>query len=115
MVPINIAFRLVDADSFWFVLGMFAGYMQLGVLYGPTFATVQELAPPRIRATVIAFFILALNVVGLGIGITVGGFMIDWLASQGVEEPYTWTLLVFSVLSALSIPCFFAAGRRLSG
>ena len=114
MVPINIAFRLVPPDSFWFLLGLFAGYMQLGVLYGPTFATVQELSPPAIRATVIAFFILALNVVGLGIGITAGGFMIDAMASQGVEEPYTWTLLSFSILSGLSIPCFFAAGRKLS-
>ena len=88
--------------------------MQLGVLYGPTFATVQELAPAEIRATVVAFYILALNFVGLGVGITGGGYLVDALIAHGVAEPYTWTLLGFGVLSLLSIPFFYAAGRRMS-
>ena len=114
MLPLALAFRLAPPDSAWFYLGLVTAYMQLGVLYGPTFATVQELAPPRIRATVVAFFLLALNFVGLGIGTTAGGFVIDALSARGVAEPYTWTLVTFSVLSATSIPCFFAAGRKLS-
>ena len=114
MFPLGIAFRLAPPDSVWFYLGLIVGSMQLGVLYGPTFATVQELAPPPIRATVVAFFLLALNFVGLGIGTTVGGFVIDALSARGVAEPYTWTLLAFGVLSATSIPCFFAAGRMIS-
>ena len=88
--------------------------MQLGLLYGPTFATVQELAPVEIRATVVAFYILALNFVGLGVGITGGGYLVDALIARGVAEPYTWTLLLFSGLSMLSIPFFYAAGRRMS-
>jgi MFS family permease len=115
LAPINVAYRLVPADTLWFWLGVFIGYFQLGCFYGPTFATVQELVPPQIRATVVAFYLLTLNLVGLGFGITAGGILIDALLARGVAEPYTWALLGFSVLSLLAIPLFFAAGRRYEG
>jgi MFS family permease len=114
LVPINLAYRLVDPASSWFWIGIFMGYFQLGCFYGPTFSTVQELVPPQIRATVVAFYILTLNLIGLGIGITAGGYLIDYLIGIDVAEPYTWTLVIFTALSALSIPLFFLAGRRFS-
>lgn len=73
LAPFNVAYRLVDPDSIWFWAGVFVGYFQLGAFYGPTFASVQELVPPQIRATVVAFYILMLNLIGLGFGITAGG------------------------------------------
>ncbi len=111
-LPFNLAYRLVPPDSLWFWVGIFAGFFQLGCFYGPTFATVQELVPPQIRATVVAFYILALNLIGLGTGITLGGISIDLMRAAGVAEPYTWTLLVFTLLSATAIPLFWLAGRR---
>jgi len=112
LAPVNIAYRLVDGDSIWFWIGVFVGFFQLGCFYGPTFSTVQELAPGKIRATVVAFLILTLNFVGLGIGVTAGGFTVDLMIERGVAEPYTWTLLTFTLLSLLAIPLFFVAGRR---
>ena len=112
LAPINVAYRIVEPDSIWFWLGVFFGYFQLGCFYGPTFSTVQELVPPRIRGTVVAFYILSLNFVGLGIGITAGGIVIDMMKADGVAEPYTWTLLTFTLLSLLAIPLFYLAGRR---
>ena len=99
-------------DTFWFWGGVFLGYFQLGCFYGPTFSTVQELVPPRIRATVVALYLLLLNLFGLGIGITASGFIIDAMIARGVEEPYTWALVGFSMLSLLAIPLFYLAGRR---
>jgi len=112
LAPIAIAYRVVAPDSAWFWIGVFTGYFQVGCFYGPTFSAVQELVPPQIRATVVAFYILALNLVGLGIGITAGGFLIDYLVAQSVAAPYTWALLTFTCLSMLCIPCFYVAGRR---
>ena len=112
LTPIGFFYRLADPGSVWFWVGVAAGYFQLGTFYGPTFATVQELVPPRIRGTVVALYILLLNFVGLGIGITGGGYMIDGLAAAGHASPYTTTLLVFTAMSALAIPCFWIAGRR---
>jgi len=110
--PVGIIYRLSSPSSAWFWAGIFIGFFQLGAFYGPTFSTVQELVPPRIRATVVAFYILMLNLVGLGFGITAGGFMVDALVERGIAEPYTKTLLAFTVLSLLSIPLFYVAGRR---
>ncbi len=113
-LPFSIVYRLVDPTSFFFYLGIFIGFFQLGSFYGPTFSTVQELVPPQIRSTVVAFYILVLNLIGLGIGITAGGFTIDILRNAGVAEPYTWTLLSFTLLSGLAIPMFYLAGRRFA-
>ncbi len=111
-LPVNIAYRLVPPDSLWFWTGIFAGFFQLGCFFGPTFSTVQELVPPQIRATVVAFYILSLNLIGLGMGITFGGISIDLMRAAGVAEPYTWMLLIFTLLSATAIPLFWLAGRR---
>ena len=68
--------------------------------------------PARVRATVVAFYILALNLVGLGVGITCGGILIDHLLARGVAQPFTWTLLLFTLISLTAIPLFYMAGRR---
>jgi MFS family permease len=114
MAPINVAYRFVDPGSLWFWAAMFVGSFQVGLFYGPTFSTVQELVPPQIRATVVAFYILALNLVGLGIGITAGGVLVDSLIGRGIEEPYTKALFAMTVLSLLSIPLYYIAGRRFA-
>ena len=87
-------------------------YFGLGAFYGPTFSTVQELVPPQIRATVVAFYILMLNLIGLGFGITAGGWLIDTLIARGASQPYSTTLLAFTVLSLTATPLFYLAGRR---
>jgi MFS transporter, Spinster family, sphingosine-1-phosphate transporter len=112
LAPINIAYRLVEPDHWVFWLGVAAGFFQLGCFYGPTFATVQELVPEKIRATVVAFYILLLNMAGVAIGVSLAGIYIDYLIDIKSPEPYTQTLLWFTVISLTAIPLFFFAGRR---
>lgn len=112
LVPIGFVYRIVDPDSWFFWFAIFCGYFQLGSFYGPTFSTVQELVPPQIRSTVVALYLLALNLIGLGLGITFSGYMIDHLISLGVEEPFTKTLLAFTAFSATAIPLFWFAAKR---
>ena len=112
--PLGVAYRLVDSGSFWFWAGIFGLFFQLGSFYGPTFSTVQELVPPQIRGTIVAFYILLLNLVGVGFGISAGGILIDYLIARGVAQPYTWTLLGFTFLSMPAIPLFYLAGRRFA-
>jgi predicted MFS family arabinose efflux permease len=112
LAPINIVYRLVDPDTVWFWIGVFTGFFQLGCFYGPTFSTVQELVPPQIRATVVALYILLLNMAGVAIGVSAAGIYVDWLISQGNTQPYTIALLWFTVISFSAIPLFFFAGRR---
>jgi MFS family permease len=112
LAPLNIAYRLVDPGSSWFWIGLFCGYFQLGAFYGPTFSTIQELVPPQVRATVVAFYILLLNLIGVGFGVTFAGIAIDQLIAQGIEQPYTIALLGFTMVSFICIPCFLIAGKR---
>ena len=111
--PCMIAFRLASGDSIWIPIGLFLGMFQIGAFFGPFFASVQGLIPPEVRSTVIAFSILLMNVIGLGIGITLTGVAIDFMTAYGVEEPYSVTLLWFTVCSLfLAMPCFLFAGLR---
>jgi hypothetical protein len=112
LAPINIVYRLVEPDTVWFWIGVFTGFFQLGCFYGPTFSTVQELVPPQIRATVVALYILLLNMAGVAIGVSAAGIYVDWLISQGNEQPYTIALLWFTAISFSAIPLFYFAGRR---
>ena len=112
MVPIGFLYRVVEPDTLLFWFAVFCGFFQLGSFYGPTFSTVQELTPPRIRSTVVAFYLLTLNLIGLALGITFSGIMIDYLIAEDIEEPYTKTLLVFTALSATAIPLFYWAAIR---
>ena len=92
----------------------FCGFFQLGSFYGPTFSTVQELTPPQIRSTAVAFYLLMLNLIGLALGITFSGIMIDYLIEIGVEEPYTKTLLVFTALVGYCNTSLLLGGRYAS-
>ena len=114
--PVGLLYRLLDPASplgeWLFYLCMTLGAFQLGAFYGPTFATVQELVPTNVRATLIAFYLLTLNLVGLGIGITLSGISIDLLRTGGFAEPYTLALLIFTVLSGLAMPLYYFAGKH---
>ena len=118
LLPINILGRLVSPENYIFWIAMMAGSFQLGAIYGPTFSTVQELAPSHMKATIIAFFILNINLVGMFLGTTGTGIVIDTLlaynetAQSPIIEPYTKTLLFFTLISSLSIPMFWLAGKK---
>ena len=111
-LPIGIYYRFVEPGTFIFWLGIVIGYFQLGCFFGPTFSTVQELVPDRIRATVVAFYILTLNLIGLTIGSWGGGVCADLMEAANYQEPYTMMLVIFSIISIISIPCYYLAGKR---
>lgn len=111
-LPVGIFYRFVEPGSVIFWTGIIIGYFQLGCFFGPTFSTVQELVPENIKATVVSFYILSLNLIGLTIGSLGGGFCADLLRSYGYSEPYTIMLVIFSIISIVSIPCYYLAGIK---
>lgn len=111
LAPFTLAFRIVPPDSPLFMLGIGTGIFVLCAFYGPWVSTVQELSPPSARATVVAFNILCLNAIGLGVGITGTGWLVDWLRTQGDPQPYTGAMLTMTLLSMLTLPSFFLAGQ----
>ena len=59
----------------------------------------------------VAFNILCVNAVGLGIGITATGALIDVFRSAGDPQPYSSAALTMSLVSMLALPAFFLAGH----
>jgi MFS family permease len=112
--PLSFAYRLAPPDSPWFWIAMTMGSVQLGMFYGPTFSSVQELVPPSIRATVVGFYLMLLNVVGLGVGNTGAGLLVDRVKAAGGRGGYSLALLVFTTASLLALPLFLYAGRRFA-
>ena len=110
--PIFIYYRFVEPNTFIFWAGVALGWFQVGCFFGPTFSVVQELVPNNIKATVVAFYIMTLNLIGLTIGSFGGGFCVDLMRASNFTEPYTWTLIIFTCISATSIPCYYLAGKR---
>ena len=115
IMPLMLAYRLVDPASPLFMVCMFMAFFQLGCLYGPVFGTVQELVPPQVRGTVTAVALLMINVLGIGLGVTAGGVVVDWLIANEYDSPYTTSMVLFTAISFLTIPLFFFAGRRFAG
>lgn len=112
IMPMMLAYRLVDPASPLFMVCMFLAFFQFGSVYGPIFGTVQELVPPEVRGTVTAVTLLIINILGIGFGVTAGGLFVDLLIANEVDSPYTTTLVFFTGISFLTIPLFFFAGRR---
>lgn len=73
--------------------------------YGPIFATVQDLAPVRIRATAIALLILIINIIGTGLGPLVAGKIGD------LYSLWRGLALCAGIGYFALIPLFFAARR----
>ena len=112
LTPLAFLYRLTDHAGLLFWVGVGTGIFQLAAMYGAAYATIQELSPVRIRATAVAAFILAVNVIGLGLSVTAGGFMVDAFAAAGRAKPITDMMLVMTAASAIAIPCFLFAALR---
>ena len=110
--PFTLGMRLVEPGSIWIPVGMFVGAFQVGCFWGPVFASVQEIAPSSIRATVVAFYILCINLIGMGLGATITGISIDFLREANNMNPYSVTLVVLNILTLINLIFFYLAGQK---
>lgn len=81
-LPFTLGFYTlsVDAPGRLFYVCWFMSNLGSLTWYGPVFAAVQELAPVHIRSTAVAFLLLALNLLGSGLGPFVAGVIGDYVS-----------------------------------
>ena len=104
--------RYLDTDSILFWVGICSSAFSLGCFYGPVFAVIQELVPPTIKGTVVAFNLLCLNMLGIALGSILFGILADYAVTQGYENPYTNLLVGFSCVFLVFGPIlYYLAGR----
>lgn len=73
-------------DAKWVAIAALAvPTLMNSVWYGPVYASVQGLAPPRMRATAVAIMLFLVNMIGLGAGPTLIGLASDMFANQHLQ------------------------------
>jgi hypothetical protein len=68
---------------------------------------VHELTPERLRATMIAFLLICLNIFGASLGALIAAQLTRYLGS------YTWGIFLTCQISLIAIPMFWFASRRI--
>ena len=86
----------------------------LGFYLGPTFAMVQSLVAPAIRATAAALLLMLANVVGLGIGPLAVGALSDLLAPRFGIDSLRFAMLLVPPLLLWAAWHYLAAARTIA-
>ncbi len=111
-VPFVIGFVLLADEQA--ALACFIPFYLLGAMYvGPMLAMVQSLVRPDMRATASAIVLFVLNMIGLGLGPLIVGFLNDYLSPQFGIEAIRYSLLVVGVLGGVASVFFYLASRSL--
>ncbi len=86
----------------------------LGLYLGPTWALVQTLAPPSMRAFAIAFMFFILNIIALGFApLWVGGLSDIFAAAYGEVTGLRLALSTLAASSVLAVLAFFWTAKKL--
>ena len=112
--PFGIAFRLLPPDSFMFLVCGLLSPILVTMIYGPIYASVQELTPIRVRATMIAVLIVGLMLLGASFGGPLAAFLAERLAAAGFAQPLTGGIFIAGQVGLLAIPLLLLAARRYS-
>jgi MFS family permease len=112
--PFGIAFRLLPPDSFMFPVCCLVSPILVTMIYGPIYASVQELTPLRVRSTMIAVLIVGLMLVGASLGGPLAALLAERFAAAGFTQPLTAGILVTGQIGLLAIPLLLVAAYRYS-
>ena len=80
----------------------------------PSYALVQNLAGPQMRAIAAAIFMMFVNIVGLGLGPYVTGLLSDVLTPRFGDMALAISLSAVTMTSVLSVVSFLLATRTVT-
>ncbi len=100
LIPVTILYPLMSTPTLALIL---IGVMNFcaGFPFGGCFAALQEITPNRMRAQVVAIFMLGVNLLGAGLGPTIVALITDIGFGDSTALPYSLAItnLVFSPLA----------------
>jgi hypothetical protein len=110
-MPFSYAFILWPTDDaiFFQIFSSFFGNCYAGA----TFAMVQGLAKPNMRAMAAAGVLFVMNLGGLGLGPTLIGFMNDWLTPHFGVEAIRVSMLIIGLPHIVAAVFGIMAARTL--
>ena len=111
-VPFLLGFLFAGGGAASLVF--FAPFYLLGAMYvGPMHSMIQSLVVPQMRATASAINLFAVNMIGLGLGPFLVGYLNDTLADRYGGEAIRHSLLVVGVIGGCASILFYLASRHL--
>ena len=111
-VPFVVGFVLLESRIAAFLFFIPFHFLASSYL-GPMLSTIQNLVVPRMRATASAVNLFVVNLVGLGVGPLLMGYLNDQLAGDHGQEAIRWSMLCVGIVGGGSSILFYAAGRNL--
>ena len=111
-IPLAI-FGLVSSNLVTSVVFLFVYKVLISSFYGATFATFLGEAPVIMRGALMAFLLVAMNLVGYGFGPQIAGIFSDLFRLAGIANPLRWALVLVTGVFVFSSLLYFLAGRSL--
>lgn len=96
--PTGILFPLMPTGG-WAVAMLIPSYFLVSAPWGAAAAALQQVVPDRMRGQAAALYLLALNLVGLGIGPTAVALVTDYVFHD--DEALNYSLLIVGAVSHL--------------
>jgi len=111
-VPFALGFILLE-DKDLAMLCFYPFYL-LGAMYvGPMMSTIQSLVVPNMRATASAINLFVVNMIGLGLGPLIIGYLNDRFAAEYGDEGIRYSLVIMGAIGGLASIAFYLASRNL--
>lgn len=83
---------------------------------GPSVATIQQIAPPRARATASALFLLIANLIGIGFGSLVMGALSDFFTSRFGADGLRYAIMASATtLYPIATLAYWKASHSING
>jgi MFS family permease len=113
-LSIPFYFATFQAGTATLALALFVAPGFLANLFtGPSFATIQSLSPPRMRAMAASLYLFILNLIGLGLGPAAVGIASDLLHPALGNDALRWALCGVSLFEFAAIYCFLRAAKTV--
>lgn len=109
--PFSILFYLLDYTTFALIVFIVPAFIG-GMFIGPTFSHLYSRVDASSRPMVTAIFMLVINLVGLGLGPMLIGFMSTQFSSYG-SDSLTYALVLLQVAGLWAAVHFWMAGRAI--
>lgn len=104
----------VLSQSLWTAFPAFVVLQALSLVWlGPVISAFQHLVQPNMRATASAVFLFVNNLIGIGLGNLIIGFLSDTLAAQYGDESLRYAILSGIVFYLIAAGLFILTAPRL--
>lgn len=111
--PFIVGFTMMDNTMF--ALGAFVvSAAMAGVFWGPTFAFLHSRIPSEMRPMATAIFLFFFNLIGVGIGPTVIGFLSDTLFAESGARSVGFAILTVQVAGIWAAWHYWQVMREIS-